>query len=243
MSRAVVVTTVALALLTTAFVPSSAAAMDLEAGARLGGGWNSLVSPTDPAGTDTLLQGSSFGGMAFLIGPTATLNLTEFEGAKLNLTADLLYGFHRASGWERHMDGDTEVARIDVYLSTHVLRLPLMVQVASSDDTVSPTLGLGIEPIFGIMSGATVEQTGINQPVQALDTTPTTSVAGLVAFGLDWNQGDFIVPIDLRLAWNPFVGSSTVDRFDGYEDRQNPGAYRVAFNWQFMATAGIRWGL
>lgn len=219
--------------------PSTAAAMDLEAGARVGIDRSLLVQPNDPEGSDTLLYGSAFSGAGFTLGPTLLLGLMQFEGAQINLSVDLLYGFHRAHGYAEHSSG----WRQDVTLSTHVVRLPVMVQVASSEDRLSPTLSLGLEPIFGLMSGATVEHTNLNIPPESLETRPTSNLATAIAIGAVWKGPEFTVPVDLRFVWNPFVGSSTEERFDDYQDRDNRGAFQVAFNWQFMLTTAIRWGM
>lgn len=218
--------------------PGLVQAMEFEAGARVGAGWNLLMQPEDRVGRPTLLHGTAFTGPGFVFGPSARLGLGEVAGARFSLNADLLYGFHRGSGFEEHSGGQ----RVDVTLSTHVLRLPLMVQMTNEGVTLSPTVGVGVEPIFGLVSGATVVNTNINRPAEPLETTPQTAVAGIVALGLDWKQDRFVVPLDLRVSWNPFVGSTTVERFEGYRSPTNRGAYEVAFDWQIMLTAGIRWG-
>lgn len=219
--------------------PGQAEALEFEVGARAGGAWNLLMQPEDREGRPTLLHGSAFTGYGFVFGPTASMTFAQFAGARFSLGADLLYGYHQGSGFEAHPGGQ----RVDVTLVTHVLRLPVMVQMTHEGASLSPSVGLGVEPVFGLVSGATVVNTNIDRPAEPLETTPKSAMAGLIALGMSWDQGKVIVPVDLRFSWNPFVGSTTVERFDGYSSPTERGAYEVAFDWQIMATAGVRWGL
>lgn len=224
--------------------PTAASAMELEAGARIGTGWNLLTQPTDPAGAPTLLHGSAFTGGSFLVGPSAGLILMEMDGATIRLTGDLLYGMHRGAGFAEHSDG----RRIDLSMTSHVLRLPVMVEVSNRAERISPTLAAGVEPIIGLASSTTVEQVGYHT-AEPLENRPGSGLALAVALGAALNRGDFTLPLDLRFSWNPFVGSSTAERFDDFQildaeaGEYAHGAYRVGFDWQIMMTAGLRWNL
>ncbi len=230
------------AIVTAAVMPSSAQALDLdevEVGVVTGASWNILGEPLDPADSYTFLWGSAFTGPGALFGANAVLELAEVEGASIALSADLLYGYHRGTGYADHQYG----GRIDVQLSTHVLRFPLMLRVKNAATETGPTLGVGVEPIFGIRSAATVELTGLDHPVLPVYTTPTATVAGVVELGFDIDLDDYIVPLGARVSLNPFMPASTEERFDGFSSPESPGEYQVGFDVQFMLTAGVRWDL
>lgn len=228
-------------LLATLATPLSASALDLEYGGRLGTGWNLLAQPDDPAGEPTLLHGSAFTGGSFLIGPTLALTLLERNELTVKATTDLLYGLHHGAGFAEHSDGRL----MEIALTTHVLRLPLMVEASNPNDLVSPTVALGLEPVVGLVSAARVDQRGYSS-ITPLHTRPGSSLSLLAAFGASLPRENFSVPFDLRFSFNPFVGTSTVERFDDFEtiDAQSGeydvGNYTVAFNWQIMFTAGLR---
>ena len=227
------------ALATGGVAPSQAAAMDLEVGARAGASWNLLSQPQDRVGEWTLLYGSAFTGYGFVVGPEVSLSLGQVAGAELRFLGDLLYGFHQGSGFEEHANG----ARIDVTLVAHVIRLPLLVQAVGEGEAFRPALALGVEPFLGLMSGATVAQQNISTPPQPLETTPSSGLALLASIGGILERGDMVIPVDLRVAWNPLVPSTTVERFEGFESSSDPGTYRVAFDWQVLLTAGVRFKL
>lgn len=210
---------------------------DLEAGVVTGASWNVLGEPLDPADSYTFLWGSAFKGPGVLLGANGLLELAEVEGASIGLSADVLYGYHRGAGYADHQYG----GRIDVQFSTHVLRFPLMVHLKDAERTTGPTFGVGIEPIFGIRSGATVELTDLDHPVDPVYTTPTATVTGVVNLGFDIDLDEYIVPLGARVSLNPFMPDSTEERFDGFSSPDEPGDYQVGFDVQFMLTAGVRW--
>ena len=225
-----------------ALAPSAevAHASELEAGLLVGGNRNYLTTPNDPVGTYTFLWGSNFVGMGVTAGATAAYPLMEPGSMALMGTADLLYGYHRGAGFARH---EASGGQIDVTLSTHVVRLPLMVHLATSRTSSSPRLGLGVEPIVGMMSSSTIELTDVNAQVRPVDTTPTMSAALLFGVGFDLRRDGMTIPIDFRVAYNPFVASSSEERFEGFASREEPGELRLTFDWQFMVSTGARWGL
>lgn len=214
----------------------SAQAFEFEAGGLAGANWNYLGTPTDPEGSYTFLWGSAFSGFGTLFGATGALEFTEYEGASIGMTADLLYGYHRGAGYADHTEG----GRIDVLFTSHVLRIPLLLRFAAAGGDSGLNLGLGVEPNFGLLTTATIEATGIEEDLQPVYTTPTSAVAGVVALGYHWITEDFVVPIDARLVWNPFVPSSTEERFRDFQSPQEPGEFGVAFDWQILVTAGVR---
>ena len=212
---------------------------DLEIGAIVGGNWNLLTTPSDPEGEFTLLWGSAFSGKGMQLGASVSLPLTDVEGFPVRMTADLMHGYHRGSGWAEHEEG----GRIDVRLSTHVIRIPVLARLHTGGDSSGITVGAGVEPIFGLMSAAHIELTDVEGDVQPLETTPTAGMAGVLAVGFDYRADGWTVPFDLRVVWNPFVKSSSEERFKDFESPSEPGDYRVAFDWQVMLTAGMRWDL
>lgn len=222
----------------TAAAPS-AQALEFEVGGMVGGNWNLLVQPTDEQGSHTFLWGSAFSGYGMVAGPTASTDVFEFEGATLSITADLLYGYHRGQGFAAHSEG----GQIDVLFTSHALRVPLLVRVGNTSDKSTLTLGVGVEPILGMMSTATVTTTDVDADFAPVNTTPASTVAGVLALGYDWVGRDLVVPLDARLVFNPFQPSSTEERFEGFSSPDDPGEFRVGFDWQFFVTAGVRWEL
>ena len=224
---------------TAAYASEGEAGLDIEVGGMVGGNWNYLERPTDPAGSYTFLWGSAFSGFGTLLGATAWLNLVEMDDAAVALSADLLYGYHRGAGWASHDEG----GQIDVLFTSHVLRIPLMLRAGTPAGESGLNVGLGIEPIIGLMSTATVETTDVDVPVQAVYTRPRSTMAGVFAVGFDYVTADYILPFDARLSWNPFMPSATEERFYDFDSPDEPGEFGVGFNWQFMVTAGVRVGL
>lgn len=218
--------------------PQPVEAVDTEIGFVAGGGWNLLTQPTDPAGEFTFLWGSAFSGSAMAVGPTATAEFAERENGVFGVRADLLIGYQRGAGFADHGDH----GRIDVTVSSNVVRVPVLARYRHELGDWDPTVGLGLEPIAGLSSSAVVETTDLEGEVRQVETTPTTGLAAVAAMGVDVAvDEDRVVPVEVRAGWNPFVGSSTEERFEGFESPDEPGAYRVAFDWQLLATAGIRW--
>ncbi len=220
--------------------PSSVEAAEKEAGIAAGLNWNHLTAPTDPAGEPTFMWGSAFTGFGTLLGATASMDLSEVGSYQLRLTGDLLYGYHRGAGFAEH---DEQGGRIDVQFTTHVVRLPVLARIGASPGSSGPTVGAGLEPIFGVMSSAEVTTTGVEEQIQPVETTPSTGMATVLAVGYEVRLDDMTIPLDARVSWNPFVGSSTEERMEDFQSLQNPGQYKMAFDWQFMFTGAVRWGL
>lgn len=220
--------------------PSTADATDVEVGGIGGVGYNLLTQPNDPAGEYTFLWGSAFTGMAAISGGSVVADVASVQRSSIAVGADVLYGHHRGTGYAREDDG----RRIDVVLSANVVRVPLMVRLRGPADEASLTVGAGVEPIIGLTSSADYEYTDIDGQIQEVDTTSRLSASVLVALGVELPADDgLVVPMEARLGWNPFVGSSSQQRFDDFQSPERPGAFRVEFDWQLMLTTGVRWGL
>ena len=220
--------------------PTTSQAADFGVSLKAGANWSLLSRPTDPEGTPTLLSGSAFDGTGFGAGASAHYTLTEFEGAVFELEAGILYSHHSATGFEQRSDSD---ARRTVTLTSDMLRVPVLLHLRSGKGT-GFRLGAGIEPMFGLKSGATVAIEGASEQVEPLHTTPTTHLGWTWMLAFDWRATpEFLVPVELRATWDPSVAESTLDRFEGYTSMDEPGNYRVAFNWQLMFMTGIRYDL
>ncbi len=212
----------------------------LAVAAKIGGNWSVLSKPTDPLGQPTLLSGSAFDGMGFVGGVSAYYPLLRTHGAMLEVEAGLMFSHHSTSGYEKATSGEERT----VTLTSTMLRIPVMVHLKSGNDGSGFRLGVGLEPMFGMASGATVQMKHTTAKAEPLQTTPTTHLGTTIALGFDYQaRPKFIVPLEFRATWDPFVGSSTRDRFENFKSMSNPGNYQVAYNWQFLLMTGLRYEL
>jgi hypothetical protein len=215
---------------------TAASALDYDLGARLGLNYNILSQPHDPVGAPTLLHGSMFTGTGFNLGLAARFPFLDLGGPVLAIEADLFYGYHAGTGFAAF-----ENQKRTVSLSTHAIRVPLLLHLAGPPSETRMRVGAGVDVFAGLMSASQVVEEGMSSPVVPLETTPVTHLNLAVALGLDLNRGNFVIPFEVRVNWDPFVGKSTVERFEGYQDFDNVGQYQVAFDWQFMFMTGISW--
>ena len=217
--------------------PASSQADGLALGAKVGGNWSLLSKPHDPRDeTDTLLSGSAFDGVGYIVGGSLHYPLAELEGAVLEFEGGLLFSHHSTEGFEEHKD--TGRRRV-VTLESNMLRMPLMVHLRRGNTGTGFRVGAGLEPIFGLQSGAIVDP-----GPEKLHTTPTTHLGATVALGFDWQANrTFSVPLEFRATWDPFVEESTEARFEDYRSRERHGDYQVAYNWQLFFMTGIRYEL
>ncbi len=231
----------AVTILASASVPQEALALDLDVGARIGGNWSILARPSDPVGEPTVLHGSAFSGFGFTVGPTASTEIYRFEGAaRLLLSADLLYSIHSGSGYAEHSVSDQK--RTITY-STHTARIPILVHLAGHRREAGLRLGAGPELIMGLSSKSEVVEENIPGQPEAFQTVPKTYLAGTFMLAFDYYQPKYSIPLEARFTWNPFVGKSTKDRFENYEDFNNPGSYQAVFSWQILFMTGLSWNL
>lgn len=221
------------------FAPASSQAEGLAVGAKVGGNWSLLNKPTDPIGEPSFLSGSAFDGMGFLIGGTVHYPLLEVQGALLEFEGGLLFSRHSARGFEK--DSDTGDERVAI-LKASMLRVPLLVHLrrgTTADAATGFRVGMGLEPMFGLQSGAVVDP-----GPEKLETTPTTHLGTTVALGFDYQANSSLtIPLEFRATWDPFVEESTVERFENFESADAPGDYQVAYNWQLFLMTGVRWEL
>lgn len=239
-SRIALILSVAVAVVAGAVtMPSDAQAEELEFefGVTAGANWNVLGQPEDPEGEFTFLWGSAFTGFGGVVGPTVAMDVADFDGTSLMVTADGLFGYHRGAGFADHGDA----GRIEVTLTSYVLRMPVIARFRSDASDLRPSIGVGLEPIIGLSSGSRVVSRGIDADIQDVETTTASAVAGVATAGLEFDTDEgHPVLFDARAVWNPSVGASTEERFDDFQSPEDPGAFQVAFNWQFMLTLGVR---
>jgi hypothetical protein len=207
----------------------------LALGLKVGANWSLLTQPSDPRGEPTLLTGSAFDGAGFIGGATAHYPLTKVAGALLEFEGGFLISHHSAEGFEE----DPDSGRRDVTLEATMLRVPLMVHLREDAHTTGFRVGVGLEPLFGLQSGAVVDPGPF-----VLQTTPTIHLGTTAAFGFDWQANDtYSIPLEVRATWDPFVASSTQERFENFNSSRDPGEYQVAYDWQLLFMTGIRYEL
>lgn len=218
--------------------PSSRSGYTL--GFRAGGGYNTLSTPSDPAGAPTLIDGSTFTGPGLQVGAQAGLLITRpTPRVNVGIDAGILYGFMRGVGYAENAD---RTQRQTVTLTAHTLRMPLLLAVRTQGDgPIGLRMGVGPEFLIGMASAATVSFEQIDAPAPALFTTPTRHVGLLGLLGLHYHAERFDIPLELRFTWDPQVGTSTVERFDDYQSPDSPGKYQVAFNLHIHLTTGVEW--
>jgi hypothetical protein len=217
------------------FVTTPASAQDASFGVRAGGSWNALPQPDDPEGEPTLMSGTAFTGLGFHGGIWASYPIADLSGSELRLEAGAMFARLRASGFEQRGD-----AKREALLETSVLRIPVLAVYAANATGSTSRIGVGIEPLIGLSSGATVTIENSDETAEPLYTTPVTHLGLTALVGYDFAVADGVaVPMELRVAFDPMVGSSTVDRFQDYDRPSNPGDYEAAFTWQFLLTTGV----
>jgi 3'-phosphoadenosine 5'-phosphosulfate sulfotransferase (PAPS reductase)/FAD synthetase len=145
--------------------------------------------------------------------------------------------YEKAKEYEK-TNADTGERR-DITLEATMLRVPLMVHLRSGANDTGFRVGLGLEPMFGLQSGAVVDP----GPYK-LETTPTVHLGTSVALGFDWQANDtYSIPLEFRATWDPFVEASTKDRFENFSSASDPGEYQVAYDWQLLFMTGVRYEL
>ena len=212
-------------------------------GALLGGGYNRLRPPSDPAGQPTLLYGSGFSGLAFQGG--ARFGRALFrpgEGVALDVDVALAYGSMRGVGFAER-DEPEGIKRQQIVVRQRALRVPLMLLArGEAPRRLSWRAGLGAELLLGLSSGATVTFEQIDAEAPPLETTPTQHLGLLAMLGAGVRLSPRLtIPLEARLTWDPQVGDSTVERFEGFESVRRPGAYQIAFDLHLQAVTGLEW--
>lgn len=229
------------ALCVFAFIVSSAdaSAQDVSAGARVGAAYSSLPQPNDPRGEPTLMSGTAFSGLGIGAGLWAGFEAVEFSGTALHIEASAMFNRAAASGFEARGD-----ARREATITTSSVRIPILAVLAMETGESLTRIGLGLEPIIGLSSGATVTIENSDESPEPLFTTPVTHLGLTSMIGYSFGVSDGVrIPLELRVTYDPMVGTSTVDRFQGYESASEPGEYEAAFRWQFLLATGFSFDL
>ncbi|MFB6264072.1 MAG: hypothetical protein ABEL76_10680 [Bradymonadaceae bacterium] len=221
----------------------AAAGPDVRIGGRVGAEWNLLQKPTDPEGAPTLMSGTAFEGIGVTAGPTLALVFPAFEAESLRagLLTGLSYARHRAKGFER--DRNSPAERVAT-LTTHAVHVSAMGTLFWQLGGGELRWGLGAALMHGLASDATVELHHADGEPGRLSTATTTHVplVGSIAYRIRASERVGI-PIEWRVAWDPWVGDSTVDRFRNFQPRSPYGDYEVAFDWRIAVMIGMEWRL
>ena len=221
--------------------PSAAMAADADeerwtAGLSAGASAQWMIEPTDDEGEPTVLYGSAFRGPGMVIGPSLQIDVGPIDELDVAVELEGLYGYQRASGFARH----SESGQIDVTLSQHVFRFPAQLVARGWAGDVPVFFGAGLEPVVGVHSASSVETDGVDVPIAALATRPVTSVGALASLGIDLSYGEQVIPVSLRVAYDPSVPESSRGRLEGYESDEEPGEFGVQFDLTVMMTVGFR---
>lgn len=206
---------------------------------KIGGNWSLLSQPDDPQNEPTLLSGSAFSGMGFTAGVSGFYEFAEVQGASFELEAGLHYSYHSGEGFE----GIGEQSRT-LTLSTQMVQIPILVHLKNGSSAGGFRIGAGLVPMLGLQSGATVEVVNSDQPAEPLETSPATHLGLSAVLGYDIPiNPSYSVPLEIRVAWDPAVATSTRERFPDFVANDDTGAYQVAYNWQLFFMTGIRYEL
>jgi hypothetical protein len=216
-------------------VASDAAAQGMLIGGKIGGNFNQLSQPADPAGEPTVLFGTAFTGFGFQAGASVYRQIKRFGFGPLFVDSDLLLAHQRATGFA---ESRTTSAKRTIAIHTTSLRLPALLGVGFAGNSSTFSAALGPELLLGIAAGSKTKQEGGASGTAELVVRPVTHLALTGQLGMVFKASGAFLPVNLRLTWDPAVGKSTRDRFVGYADFDNPGEYKVAFNWQAVLMVG-----
>lgn len=218
---------------------AEAAAQSMSAGARVAGAYSYLPQPVDPRGQPSLMSGTAFSGLGAGGGVWWSMVAAKSESLRLAVDVSLLYSRLRAEGYEQIGE-----ARREALLTTDVLRLPALLVVSRRGDEGRGRVGVGLELLAGLASEASVTMENTEEDALPLYTKPVTHVGLSGLLGWDLVLGDgWRVPLEMRVTFDPSVGSTTVGRFDGFKTSEEPGDYEAAFRWQILMTTGVSFEL
>ena len=209
----------------------------IRVGVRALVGFNQLAPPEDPAGEPTLLSGAGFSGLGIGGGLSAQIQLARADFGDVYLEIDALYVVHSADGTAS--SPATQQSR-NVEFTANTVHAPALLGIAQKRGPLTYRFAIGPELLLGMGTSSTVTEENLAGDPQPLLTTPVTHVGITGLIGFDYAlTSDWILPIEVRVTWDPSIETSTVDRFDNYRDPNTPGAYQVAFNWFVSAVIGF----
>lgn len=204
-------------------------------GGRIVGSFVQLSQPTDPEGEPTVLFGTAFTGYELEGGLALQKELTRVAHGPLLLDVDLLLSHARGTGYAESRTSD---ARREVTISATGVHVPAFINYGIEGTSTLLAVGVGPELMFGFASGSSTTQTGVEGTPQALETRPVIHVGLAAKLGMTFEVAGGYLPIELRFMWDPFVPSSTRERFDAYQSFDDTGRYGVAFDWHLGVGVG-----
>ncbi len=212
-------------------LPVSATPTRITVGGTIGGQYAFLSQPSDPAGSLTYLYGSSFSGGGLNVAPSVVFDFTPI----FSLQTDLGYSGTWLSGFAE--DG---VRRINVSITDHALELAVIALLDFDFSAIDLEIGLGPELSVGI--AGSLEEEFLNNPVPdgGIDVTTSTWVGLVTQLGVTFESSAVDIPIAARFTWNPAYPDTTADRFDGFVDEDDPGAFILGSDWSMSLSVGVR---
>ena len=214
--------------------PATNARADGGVGLALGPIISVLERPDDAVGEPTFMNGTAFSGVGFSVGVNVELKIWEVIHADLGV----FLSFKHGEGWQRN-----ETQSRELILSTMDLRLPLLIKgVFELFEGFRVAVGLGPEFVLGVGSSLEITETNV-LPEEQLNIKPAKQNGIFLAtmVSVDYALGPVRIPLTLRFAYNPAVGSTTPERFSGWQSPENPGAFRTEFNWDLQLHLGAMW--
>ncbi|QED27243.1 PorT family protein [Microvenator marinus] len=200
-------------------------------------GFNHMAPPNDPAGEPTLLSGAGYSGLGFGGGLGAMATVANLSVGDLYVALDFLWVSHSGEG--SASSPSTGQSRTVVF-DANTIHLPMMVGISNKSKSLSYRFSLGPEVLLGMGTTSTITEENLPGDPQPLLTTPVTHVGVGAVIGFDWQASEsLIVPVDLRITWDPSVATTTRERFDNYRSAAEPGAYQVAWDWFFALSVGL----
>ncbi|GEM_PF-3012890 len=208
----------------------------LSIGLLFGVSYNQINTPKDPAGEPTLLFGSAYKGSGFTGGLSLNYDVFELGPGALSARIDLLGAINNASGFAKNVTQNYERT---LEFSETSIRIPLLLGYTLKLERSRLFLLGGVDIVAAsIKTSSTLSQDN-GTPPEPIGTSGPNPVSLLGVFGYGFGTQNWIIPIDLRINYNPFTKKSTKARFGNYISATSPGAYQVAFDWQIFVTLGI----
>ncbi len=199
---------------------------------KLGISFNALGRPADGPGEPTLLAGSAFTGVGFVVGGSYELARVM---PLLSLESGLFYGHSTASGFEIRGEQEREVL-----LEVDAVRVPLWLRVEwPALPALRLVVGGGPEVLFGVASASTVREKNIPEDqAAALLTRAVTSVQLTGIVGVEIDAGPVVIPLSFHASVNPLTGETTAERTEGGQGGQL-GPFQVEFDFELMGMLGV----
>lgn len=201
-----------------------------------GGYQHALLSrPSDPSGAPQFMSGTAFRGPGWTAGVGLSWRFLPWLGAGVDalLSQTSGEGFEEVSGagaWSRYLT----LHRFD-------LRLPLLVHLGWRTDAWGVDGLLGAEVLVPLSASAQLSEDGVAASEQLFVKVSAQATAGLLwgATGRVQLTKGLDGLLTARVCYLPGVGTTSTDRFSGFESPENPGTLQVAFDWQASVLLGL----